>query len=223
MRNDVVYCSFRFGRRHWILWAPSPRTAVLCTSTMQRWLPFLRGSAGTTAPLLPTLSPVWSAHVCLEGTTAASWYVPAPHPLSHPLQTIQSLFGTEICFIQWMEMSWHFLFPPQMVCERSDVFASACAISRAFPIFSRRSASSRRAEKKRVIVEFVIVGQDNNRMDDAELQVLTASKLSYFFPSNGHAAFILTTCHRLDLKRLINTIYVKIWYWPKQLNIVNGK
>uniref|UniRef100_A0A669EYE4 Aminopeptidase like 1 n=2 Tax=Oreochromis TaxID=8139 RepID=A0A669EYE4_ORENI len=29
-----------------------------------------------------------------------------------------------------------------MVCERSDVFASSCAMARAFPIFSRRSASS---------------------------------------------------------------------------------
>uniref|UniRef100_A0A8C2B1Z7 Aminopeptidase like 1 n=1 Tax=Cyprinus carpio TaxID=7962 RepID=A0A8C2B1Z7_CYPCA len=48
-----------------------------------------------------------------------------------------------------------------MVCERSDVFASACAIARAFPLFTRRSASSRRAEKKHVTVEFVTVGQDN--------------------------------------------------------------
>uniref|UniRef100_A0A8C2KSX1 Aminopeptidase like 1 n=1 Tax=Cyprinus carpio TaxID=7962 RepID=A0A8C2KSX1_CYPCA len=48
-----------------------------------------------------------------------------------------------------------------MVCERSDVFASACAIARAFPLFTRRSASSRRTEKKHVTVEFVTVGQDN--------------------------------------------------------------
>ncbi|XP_077430362.1 putative aminopeptidase NPEPL1 [Vanacampus margaritifer] len=59
-----------------------------------------------------------------------------------------------------------------MVCERSDVFASSCAISRAFPIFSRRSAS-RRIEKKHVAVEFVIVGQENNQMDEAEFQCLS--------------------------------------------------
>ncbi|XP_049588704.1 probable aminopeptidase NPEPL1 [Syngnathus scovelli] len=60
-----------------------------------------------------------------------------------------------------------------MVCERSEVFASACAISRSFPIFSRRSASSRRVEKKHVAVEFVIVGQDNTQMDEAELECLS--------------------------------------------------
>lgn len=59
-----------------------------------------------------------------------------------------------------------------MVCERSDVFPSACAVSRAFPIFSRRSASSRRTEKKRVAVEFVIVGPDSNPLDATELEVV---------------------------------------------------
>ncbi|KAG7251944.1 hypothetical protein CRUP_010325, partial [Coryphaenoides rupestris] len=60
-----------------------------------------------------------------------------------------------------------------MVCERADVFASSCAISRAFPIFSRRSASSRRAEKKQVTVEFIIVGQDSSSVEQAELQCLS--------------------------------------------------
>lgn len=63
------------------------------------------------------------------------------------------------------------LFPLQMVCERSDVFASSCAIARAFPIFSRRSSSSRRNEKKHVTVEFVIIGQDNGTLDVTELEV----------------------------------------------------
>eukprot|EP00064_Thunnus_orientalis_P004099 superscaffoldBa00000361_g4110 len=61
----------------------------------------------------------------------------------------------------------------EMVCERSDVFASSCAIARAFPIFSRRSTSSRRNEKKHVSVEFVIVGQDSNPLDVAELECLS--------------------------------------------------
>lgn len=51
------------------------------------------------------------------------------------------------------------------------MFASSCAIARAFPIFSRRSSSSRRAEKKTVSVEFLIVGQDNSPLDVAELEV----------------------------------------------------
>lgn len=62
-----------------------------------------------------------------------------------------------------------------MVCERSDVFASACAISRAFPIFSRRSSSTRRTEKKHVTVEFLIVGQDNGSLEQAELECLSSA------------------------------------------------
>uniref|UniRef100_A0A7N8XDR6 Aminopeptidase like 1 n=1 Tax=Mastacembelus armatus TaxID=205130 RepID=A0A7N8XDR6_9TELE len=60
-----------------------------------------------------------------------------------------------------------------MVCERSEVFASSCAMARAFPIFSRRSTSSRRTEKKHVTVEFVIVGQDSSPLDVGELQCLS--------------------------------------------------
>lgn len=60
-----------------------------------------------------------------------------------------------------------------MVCERADVFASACAIARAFPIFSRRSSASRsRVEKKLVTVEFVLVGQDSSPLTPKELECL---------------------------------------------------
>ncbi|KAM8913480.1 putative aminopeptidase NPEPL1 [Spinachia spinachia] len=60
-----------------------------------------------------------------------------------------------------------------MVCERSDVFPSSCAIARAFPIFSRRSTSSRRAEKKRVTVEIMIVGEESGSLGVAELECLS--------------------------------------------------
>ncbi|KAM8867148.1 putative aminopeptidase NPEPL1 isoform 1-T1 [Synchiropus picturatus] len=60
-----------------------------------------------------------------------------------------------------------------MVCERSEVFASACAIARAFPIFSRRSSSSSRTEKKHVTVEFLIVGQDSSQLDASDLKCLS--------------------------------------------------
>ncbi|TNN81273.1 putative aminopeptidase NPEPL1 [Liparis tanakae] len=60
-----------------------------------------------------------------------------------------------------------------MVCERSDVFACSCAIARTFPIFSRRSTSLRRAEKKHVTVEIVIVGQESSSLGVAELKCLS--------------------------------------------------
>lgn len=68
-----------------------------------------------------------------------------------------------------------------MVCERSEVFASSCAIARAFPIFSRRTTSSRRSEKKHVTVEFVIVGQEVSPLDVAELEVLHCFVTFNFF------------------------------------------
>lgn len=58
-----------------------------------------------------------------------------------------------------------------MVCERSDAFASACALARAFPLFTHRSGASRRTEKKTVTVEFFLVGQDNGPVEVSTLQV----------------------------------------------------
>lgn len=86
-----------------------------------------------------------------------------------------------------------------MVCEHSDVFASACAIARAFPIFSRRSSSSRRTEKKHVSVEFVIVGQDSSALDVAELEVPTC-----FLPLK-----LFGISNQIDCKDLLNASQLK--------------
>lgn len=60
---------------------------------------------------------------------------------------------------------------PQMVCERSDAFASACALARAFPLFTHRAGAARRPEQKTVTVEFFLVGQDNGPVEVSTLQV----------------------------------------------------
>ncbi|XP_058859446.1 probable aminopeptidase NPEPL1 [Acipenser ruthenus] len=60
-----------------------------------------------------------------------------------------------------------------MVCERSEVFASACAIARAFPLFTRRSSATRRTDKRVVTVEFIIVGQDSGPVDAPTLECLS--------------------------------------------------
>lgn len=62
-----------------------------------------------------------------------------------------------------------------MVCERSEVFASACAIARAFPLFTRRSSASRRVDKKSVAIEFLIVGQNNGPMEVTTLKCLESA------------------------------------------------
>ncbi|KAL8179552.1 UNVERIFIED_CONTAM: putative aminopeptidase npepl1 [Gekko kuhli] len=62
-----------------------------------------------------------------------------------------------------------------MVCERSEVFASACAIARAFPLFTHRSSASRRTEKKTVTVEFFLVGQNNGPVEVETLKCLESA------------------------------------------------
>lgn len=59
-----------------------------------------------------------------------------------------------------------------MVCERTEIFASACAIARAFPLFTRRSSASKRTEKRIVPVEFILVGQNNGPLEVATLECL---------------------------------------------------
>ncbi|XP_055578467.1 probable aminopeptidase NPEPL1 isoform X2 [Falco biarmicus] len=62
-----------------------------------------------------------------------------------------------------------------MVCERSEVFASACALARAFPLFTHRSSASRSTEKKTVTVEFFLVGQNNGPIEVATLKCLASA------------------------------------------------
>ncbi|KAM4692243.1 putative aminopeptidase NPEPL1 [Rhinophrynus dorsalis] len=62
-----------------------------------------------------------------------------------------------------------------LVCERSEVFASACAIARSFPLFTRRSSASRRSDKKSVVVEFLLTGQNNGPIDVTTLKCLESA------------------------------------------------
>ncbi|XP_061432092.1 probable aminopeptidase NPEPL1 [Lethenteron reissneri] len=61
-----------------------------------------------------------------------------------------------------------------VVCERADVLACCGAVSRTFPLFSRRSVVTRRAEKRSVSVEFILVGLNNGPLDTGALQCLTS-------------------------------------------------
>ena len=60
---------------------------------------------------------------------------------------------------------------PQMVCQESEAFASACAIARAYPLFSEKSVNSDAGEGKdsgsvtmrTVTVEFLLAGVDKGK------------------------------------------------------------
>nr|XP_033819314.1 probable aminopeptidase NPEPL1 [Geotrypetes seraphini] len=89
-----------------------------------------------------------------------------------------------------------------MVCERTEVFASACAIARAFPLFTRRSSASRRTEKKSVTVEFVLVGQNNGPIDVSMLKCLESA-------SDGvrlAARIVDTPCNEMNTSTFIEEI-----------------
>lgn len=44
----------------------------------------------------------------------------------------------------------------QIVCDKSDVYASGCAVARAFPLYSRKTSSSF-SDNVKVTVEFIII------------------------------------------------------------------
>lgn len=59
-----------------------------------------------------------------------------------------------------------------IVCERSDVFASACAIARAFPLYTRKS--SQLTPRSRVTVEFLLIGSGpEHPLTDTEIECMT--------------------------------------------------
>ena len=71
----------------------------------------------------------------------------------------------------------------QIVCERSDVFASACAVARAYPYYSRKTNSnnsSLNAVKNNsdgggpatISVEFFLVGNCKEPLSDEECKML---------------------------------------------------
>lgn len=51
----------------------------------------------------------------------------------------------------------HLIFSPQIVCERQDLFASGCAVARAFSTYSRKSSKSTSEAATTVNIEFVLI------------------------------------------------------------------
>lgn len=69
-----------------------------------------------------------------------------------------------------------------VVCEREDVVASACAVARAYPMYSRKTqrASGRGiGSTVSVTIEFIIVGEDNNSLMLTDQDLSTLETLAY--------------------------------------------
>ncbi|KAG8447226.1 hypothetical protein GDO86_014621 [Hymenochirus boettgeri] len=89
-----------------------------------------------------------------------------------------------------------------MVCERCEVFASACAIARAFPLFTRRSSACRRSDPKRVVVEFLLTGQNNGPMEVATLKCLESATEGVRLA----ARIVDTPCNEMNTDHFIEEI-----------------
>ena len=63
--------------------------------------------------------------------------------------------------------------PPslQVVCKRSEVLASACAIARSFPIYNEKSGAK---TPEKVEVGFIIVGEDTTLLNKEDVECLNA-------------------------------------------------
>ncbi|XP_038664599.1 probable aminopeptidase NPEPL1 [Scyliorhinus canicula] len=62
-----------------------------------------------------------------------------------------------------------------LVCEYTEVFASACALTRAFPLFTRRTGLPKQGEKLTVTVEFILVGENANPLTESTLACLLSA------------------------------------------------
>jgi probable aminopeptidase NPEPL1 len=70
-------------------------------------------------------------------------------------------------FIHCSPPGEHFTYSPvclfvQVVCERKDVFASGCAVARAFPLYSRKLARVVENTTVTVAVEFLVLEEDGS-------------------------------------------------------------
>uniref|UniRef100_UPI00398EF5D7 probable aminopeptidase NPEPL1 n=1 Tax=Pristiophorus japonicus TaxID=55135 RepID=UPI00398EF5D7 len=62
-----------------------------------------------------------------------------------------------------------------LVCESAEVFASACALTRAFPLFTRRTGLPEQGEKLTVTVEFILVGENTDPLTESTLACLSSA------------------------------------------------
>ena len=93
----------------------------------------------------------------------------------------------------------------QVVCEREDVVASACAIARAFPAYSRKTqrASGRGIGSTiSVTVEFIIVGEDSKSSLLTDQDLSTLESLAYGVRTA--ARIVDTPCSEMNVSAFLD-------------------
>ncbi|XP_968492.2 probable aminopeptidase NPEPL1 [Tribolium castaneum] len=93
-----------------------------------------------------------------------------------------------------------------IICERNDVYASGCAVARAFPLYSRKTGSNT-TEYSTVSVEFVIVPSNSDEIDGTELSAEELKILDDAATGIRLAARIVDTpCNEMNVDHFLQEI-----------------
>ncbi|KAF5294424.1 hypothetical protein FQA39_LY13409 [Lamprigera yunnana] len=96
-----------------------------------------------------------------------------------------------------------------IVCERADVFASGCAIARAFPLYSKKTPAVNN-ENIDVVVEFVIVSSSNDKDMRTELLEVSEEELKALeYAAYGirmTARIVDTPCNEMNVSYFIQEV-----------------
>lgn len=93
------------------------------------------------------------------------------------------------------------------MCEKKDLFASGCAVARAFPLYSRKTGGNDNHDEKVIVnVEFILIENDTidvgNVLSDIDIEVLSNT-------SNGirmAARIVDTPCNEMNVSHFVNEI-----------------
>lgn len=93
----------------------------------------------------------------------------------------------------------------QVVCDKKDLYASGCAVARAFPLYSRKSGSSENPPPSTVNVEFILIENDSvssKQLSEADVGCLadaaTGIRLS--------AKIVDAPCNEMNVSHFIEEI-----------------
>ncbi|XP_041376640.1 probable aminopeptidase NPEPL1 [Gigantopelta aegis] len=103
-----------------------------------------------------------------------------------------------------------------IICERSDVYASACAVARALPLYSAKSQQTQ--SKRNITVEFVLVGldadvplseDDMKCLDTAAQAVRLAAKIVDMPCANMHTDAFVAEIKRIGQELKIDAVVIQ--------------
>lgn len=118
--------------------------------------------------------------------------------------------------ISWVYPKWflfliyffHFNFCiGQIVCEKKDLFASACAVARAFPLYSRKTGGDESNDEKITVnVEFILIENDaivpGNSLSESDVACLTNA-------ANGirlAARIVDAPCNEMNVSHFVDEV-----------------